>query len=1028
MAKRSRMVRVSPELLGSGVGTLQQPGSRFTVNLFEDAEHTVRVQSVEVRGPTEFSCVGQIENIPGSSVVIAAYQGALAGTVTLPWTEPFQIQFVGNGLHRVNHVTPLQGDWCALQEPELIAADPVPDPRAPLGAEGEGNTDTPTVIDFLVLYTQQALTGAGGEAGIGALIDFAIAENNFCYENSRINVRWNVVGQQLISYTDSGSLRNDWEWLRNNSEGLRNLYQADLVMLLVESDHYGIAGIAGGNYTAFLRPVVNLGTYVVTHEVGHLLGAGHDRFTCVHRSNRGGCGALYSFSYGYRFESEGINYCTIMAYNPGTTIPFFSNPEVLFRGVPTGVADGTNAANNAATIIQRAPAIADLRSAFCRFELVSNAVVVSEQTTQLALEIQRTGDLTRTGMVECVTAAGTAAANEDFVHAVVKVAFAAGEDRKQVEFSLLDDSASEGDETLVVNLRRPSIGMALGLVSSCQVTIQDDELWVAFAETNILVPEGVGTAGILVNRRGDTTAAVTVNVSTEALTAAPGQDFVTTSTTLTFAPGETEKWFVVPITQDDLVEADEQLVLRITDPEERVAPGLGLATFTILDDERPGSVGRVFDGLDWPGQVRSWDKLLVYPDGRFLVSGSFILSNGTERAYVLRCMPNGMSDTEFYPAEFLPTPTPDPHLYPARVSIAIDSHGRIYASGGLGAVNDIPITNLVRLNPDGTWDPSFNASLDSTSLMPSGPLPMVFPQADGKVLVSGGFHYVNGIWRPYLARLNEDGSLDPGFNPEFNPDTITAGRCAVQDDGKILVTGLFWGFEGQTREYFARLNPDGSLDRPFFGGVNGLVTDVRVLRDQRILLGGGFTSPRRGVAILNPNGRVSQSFDPKSTIDGLVFFTEPLADGRILAAGLFTGGGLTKQNHLLRFNPDGSVDASFHCGVGPNDSVGFAALEPAGSVLALGSFTTFNGQLVQGLVRLRSDGTRPTFGPVAFLADGQCAFELIGNAGHQYSIETSSDLIHWSPLRQETFTGTCFQWNEPREAGAAKFYRAREVK
>jgi hypothetical protein len=83
---------------------------------------------------------------------------------------------------------------------------------------------------------------------------------------------------------------------------------------------------------------------------------------------------------------------------------------------------------------------------------------------------------------------------------------------------------------------------------------------------------------------------------------------------------------------------------------------------------------------------------------------------------------------------------------------------------------------------------------------------------------------------------------------------------------------------------------------------------------------------------------------------------------------------------------------------------------------------------VQGLVRLRSDGTRPTFGPVAFLADGQCAFELIGNAGHQYSIETSSDLIHWSPLRQETFTGTCFQWNEPREAGAAKFYRAREVK
>lgn len=1022
--KRSRVVRISPELLEPGAGTLQQPGSRFTANLFDDASHAVLVKSVNIRGPAEFSCVGQIENIPGSSVVIAAYQGALAGTVTVPWTEPFQIQFAGNGLHRVNQVSLLEGDWCATMEPQLTAAEPVPNPRTPLGADD----DPPTVIDFLVLYTPQALAGAGSEEGIRALIDFAIAENNFCYENSGINVRWNVVGQQLASYHDSGSLRTDWAWLRDNSETLRNLYRADLVMLLVETDRFGTAGIAGGNHTAFLRPVINLGTYVVTHEVGHLLGAGHDRFTCAYRSKNSGCGAFYSFSYGYRFPSEGINYSTIMAYEPGRTIPYYSNPDVLFRGVPTGVAAGTNAANNAATITQRAPAIADLRGAWCRFDLATNALGVSEKNTRLTLDILRTGDLSRTGSVECVTTAGTAAANQDFVPATLHVAFDAGEDRKQVEISLLDDSVSEGDETFVVSLRLPGVGTALGPVSSCRVTIQDDEVWVGFAKTTSVVSEGDGTAVIPVVRGGDLSPAVTVNVSTENLTAAAGQDFVETSTALVFAPGETEKMFTVPVTQDDLVEPEEQLTLRISDPEGSIPQGLKVATLTIADDERPGSLNRGFIGIAWPGRVRSFDKLQVYPDGRFLVSGSFILANGAERAFVLRCRRDGSPDPDFHPAEFLPTPTPEAGLYPAQVSLALDSLGRIYASGGLGSVNGVAITNVVRLNADGTPDTSFKASFDSTDSMPWGPTPILLPLGDGKVLASGGFHFVNGQSRPYLARLNEDGSLDLEFNPSFNPDTISLGRCAVQDDGKVLVTGLLWGVEGQSRDYFARLNPDGSLDRLFYGRVNGLVVDVRMLRDQRILLAGGFTTPRRGVAILNRNGTVDQAFDPKTVIDGLVRCAEPLPDGRLLVAGLFTTTGLPKQNYLLRLNSDGSVDPSFNCGGGPNDTVAFAVQEPAGSVLAFGKFSTFNGQPVQGLMRLCSDGTRPTFGPVTLLSDGRCAFELFGNAGQKYSIETSADLVQWSPLRQETFTGPCFQWSEVREAGPARFYRARELK
>ncbi|WP_198973132.1 delta-60 repeat domain-containing protein, partial [Xylophilus sp. ASV27] len=82
-------------------------------------------------------------------------------------------------------------------------------------------------------------------------------------------------------------------------------------------------------------------------------------------------------------------------------------------------------------------------------------------------------------------------------------------------------------------------------------------------------------------------------------------------------------------------------------------------------------------------------------------------------------------------------------------------------------------------------------------------------QPDGKVLVGGGFTQLGGQTRTYLARLNADGSLDTGFNPDANNAVYS---LAVQPDGKVLVGGAFTQLGGQTRNRLARLNADGSLD------------------------------------------------------------------------------------------------------------------------------------------------------------------------------------------------------------------------
>jgi len=76
-------------------------------------------------------------------------------------------------------------------------------------------------------------------------------------------------------------------------------------------------------------------------------------------------------------------------------------------------------------------------------------------------------------------------------------------------------------------------------------------------------------------------------------------------------------------------------------------------------------------------------------------------------------------------------------------------------------------------------------------------------QTDGKILVGGGFTNLAGQTRNYLARMKPDGTLDGVFNPEAN-DIVSA--LAEQADGKILVAGNFTALEGQPRNRIGRLN------------------------------------------------------------------------------------------------------------------------------------------------------------------------------------------------------------------------------
>ena len=105
----------------------------------------------------------------------------------------------------------------------------------------------------------------------------------------------------------------------------------------------------------------------------------------------------------------------------------------------------------------------------------------------------------------------------------------------------------------------------------------------------------------------------------------------------------------------------------------------------------------------------------------------------------------------------------------------------------------------------GLADNTFNAGSSGAN----APIVTVGIQSDQKILIGGEFTTYNGASANYLARLNTDGTLDTSFaaNIGSGPD-FWVNSIKIQSDGKILVGGFFYAFNGSTLIGLARLNSD----------------------------------------------------------------------------------------------------------------------------------------------------------------------------------------------------------------------------
>ncbi|TCD10708.1 DUF5008 domain-containing protein [Pedobacter frigidisoli] len=341
-----------------------------------------------------------------------------------------------------------------------------------------------------------------------------------------------------------------------------------------------------------------------------------------------------------------------------------------------------------------------------------------------------------------------------------------------------------------------------------------------------------------------------------------------------------------------------------------------------------------------------------------------------------------------------------------QLSRVIEVGGRFVIAGGFNGYNQRTenISNITTLFPNGAidtvyirtqrrptltdtithkWFPKFNGGTNEY-------INRVYPH-QGKILVTGNFRYY--VKRDYrkanydfsrdtvildsteirqILRFNLDGSLDKTyrFNAATNKGNVSGNgpidsymHTDAANLEKLMVFGNFVTFDDQPAVRILRLTANGTIDPSFNPGSgvdNGISSLTYNATTKKYLITGIFTryngKPVNGMALINEDGSLDESFIPRSLEGGFPSFAKQLSGGLIVVSGGFRKYNNVTRNGFMVLTAAGQLAAGYNA-TGPfngglSDVIETKSADGKKALLLIGNFNRFDNQPVNNIMRV----------------------------------------------------------------------------
>ena len=383
---------------------IRERGSgRFQIDTETAGALTANVDGVAEGLGGGYSLSGKLEGYPDSAFMASAHGDALVATLRKGngTVRDYEVVVNSAGQQEIREVDNSSFPICGVAHDAIaaghgasagIASGKTIQGRSlstgkpassPVAGELAGDLD---VIYVMGVYTALARSTAGGTSAMIANIHHAVENANLYLIASGISAVYRLVHTEEVDFDEStgvsyASAENHLRELYWTGGGpvyphldtyarldevqpLRETHGADIVSLWTGMDYGGWSyrmynvsndfedlafNVCGASYT---RNVFKL-NWLFSHECGHLFGCDHDPNWAA------GNDLPFPYSYGNRWTgNKGVQYRSIMSYAPGAITYQFSNPNVVYKGAPTGTAT----ANNALTINNTKATVAGFRA------------------------------------------------------------------------------------------------------------------------------------------------------------------------------------------------------------------------------------------------------------------------------------------------------------------------------------------------------------------------------------------------------------------------------------------------------------------------------------------------------------------------------------------------------------------------------------------------------------------------------------------------------------------------------------------